>query len=100
MASPDFWVILRNLTANVQAAPHVFEILEGVASGSPSTITADNYESAVALLNEFATAGSVGAHSEQKQDKRNRRGQQQPTNKQTKPGYVSNQFLLYLADNI
>lgn len=76
MTSPDFWVILKNLTANAKAAPTVFEILEGVAIGSPPTIMADNYESAVALLNEFATAGSVGAHVEQKQDRRTRRGPQ------------------------
>jgi len=61
MTSPDFWVILRNLTANSQAAPTVFEILEGVAVGSPPTIMADNYQSAVKLLNEFASAGRVGA---------------------------------------
>lgn len=85
MTSPDFWVILGNLTGNVQAAPTVFEILEGVTVGSSPTIMADNYESAVALLNEFATAGSVGAHIEQKQDKRTRRGQQAPANKQAKP---------------
>lgn len=76
MTSPDFWVILKNLTANAKAAPTVFEILEGVAIGSPPTIMADNYESAVALLNEFATAGSVGAQVEQKQDRRTRRGPQ------------------------
>ncbi|KAK0119533.1 GDP/GTP exchange factor for ARF [Cadophora gregata] len=83
MTSPDFWVILRNLTGNAQSAPTVFEILEGVAIGSPPTIMADNYESAVKLLNDFASAGSVGATIEQKQDKRVRRGQQQA--KQPKP---------------
>ncbi|KAL3427355.1 Sec7 domain-containing protein [Phlyctema vagabunda] len=77
MTSPDFWVILRNLTLNTAAAPTVFEILEGVAIGSPPTIMADNYESAVKLLNDFASAGSVGSTIEQKQDKRQRRGQQQ-----------------------
>jgi brefeldin A-resistance guanine nucleotide exchange factor 1 len=78
MTSPDFWVILRNLAGNSQAAPTVFEILEGVAVGSPPTIMADNYESAVKLLNEFATAGRVGATIEQKQDKRMKRGQPPP----------------------
>jgi brefeldin A-resistance guanine nucleotide exchange factor 1 len=78
MTSPDFWVILRNLTSNAQSAPTVFEILEDVAVGSPPTIMADNYESAVKLLNDFASAGSVGSTIEQKQDKRMRqRGQQQ-----------------------
>jgi brefeldin A-resistance guanine nucleotide exchange factor 1 len=75
MTSPDFWVILRKLTANSKAAPTVFEILEGVAVGSPPTIMADNYESAVKLLNDFASAGSVGATTEQKQDKRARKEQ-------------------------
>ena len=86
MTSPDFWVILRKLTANSKAAPTVFEILEGVAVGSPPTIMADNYEPAVKLLNDFASAGSVGASTEQKQDKRARRGQhQQQAPKKEKP---------------
>jgi brefeldin A-resistance guanine nucleotide exchange factor 1 len=75
MTSPDFWVILRNLASNPQTAPAVFEILEGVAIGSPPTVMADNYESAVKLLNDFASAGSVGSAVEQKHDKRTRRGQ-------------------------
>ncbi|PBP20733.1 Sec7 domain-containing protein [Diplocarpon rosae] len=84
MTSPDFWVVLRDLTGNAQSAPNVFEILEGVAVGSPPTIMADNYESAVNLLNDFASAGSVGSTVEQKQDKRARRVQQQPPPKQAK----------------
>jgi brefeldin A-resistance guanine nucleotide exchange factor 1 len=43
---------------------------------SPPAIMADNYESAVGLLNDFASAGSVGSAKEQKQDKRIRKGQQ------------------------
>ncbi|OWP02220.1 hypothetical protein B2J93_5607 [Marssonina coronariae] len=84
MTSPDFWVVLRNLTGSAHSAPTVFEILEGVAVGSPPTIMADNYESAVNLLNDFASAGSVGSTVEQKQDKRVRRVQQQPPSKQAK----------------
>jgi len=82
MTSPDFWAILRKLTASPQSAGAVFEILEGVAIGSPPTIMADNYESAVKLLNDFATAGRVGATIEQKQDKRSRRA---PQARQPKP---------------
>jgi brefeldin A-resistance guanine nucleotide exchange factor 1 len=85
MTSPDFWVILRKLTANSKAAPTVFEILEGVAIGSPPTIMADNYESAVKLLNDFASAGRVGATTEQTQDSRARKGQQKPPPKKEKP---------------
>ncbi|KAI1002701.1 Uncharacterized protein K3495_g5501 [Podosphaera aphanis] len=86
MTSPDFWVILRNLTGNVDSAPIVFEILEDVAIGSPPSIMADNYESAVTLLNDFASAGSVGATIEQRQDKKSRRGQAlSKTLKQEKP---------------
>lgn len=78
MTSPDFWVVLRSLTGSAQSAPTVFEILEGVAVGSPPTIMADNYESAVSLLNDFASAGTVGSTVEQKQDTRARRGPPQP----------------------
>jgi brefeldin A-resistance guanine nucleotide exchange factor 1 len=58
-------------------ATTVFEILEAVTIGSsPLAIMADNYESALALLNDFASAGSVGSTKEQKQDKKVRKGQQ------------------------
>ena len=77
ITSPDFWVILRSLSTNPQVAPAVFSILEGVAVGSsPPAIMADNYESAVSLLNDFASMGSVGSAKEQMQDKRARRGAQ------------------------
>ena len=76
MTSPDFWVILRDLTARTKSAPRVFEILEGIIAGSPPIVTADNYDSAVKLLNDFASAGSVGATGEQTQDKKARKGQQ------------------------
>jgi brefeldin A-resistance guanine nucleotide exchange factor 1 len=88
MTSPDFWVILRKLAVDSRSAPTVFTILEGVAIGSPPTIMADNYESAVTLLNDFASAGSVGATTEQRQDKRARRGQQQAPPKKENPQIV------------
>ncbi|KAI1382440.1 hypothetical protein F4677DRAFT_401922 [Hypoxylon crocopeplum] len=72
MTSPDFWVILRTLAGNANASPTVFEILEGGVSGSPSAIIADNYEAAIALLNEYATAAKVGALVEQKGERRQR----------------------------
>ena len=82
--SPDFWVILRALSKTPQTATAVFDILEDVVTGeSPPAIMADNYEAAVGLLNEFASYGSVGAVTEQKQDRRSRRGA--PTAKKEKP---------------
>lgn len=83
ITSPDFWVVMRNLSRNVAVAATVFSILEGVIIGSsPPAIMADNYESAVLLLNDFASTGSVGSAKEQKLDKRLRRGQ---PSKQPKP---------------
>ncbi|RDL30365.1 Uncharacterized protein BP5553_10243 [Venustampulla echinocandica] len=85
MTSPDFWVILRNLASNAQSAPTVFEILEGIAVGSPPTIMADNYESAVKLLTDFASAGSIGSTLEQrKQGSRTKpkRPQKRPNQKE------------------
>ncbi|KAK4238164.1 hypothetical protein C8A03DRAFT_33819 [Achaetomium macrosporum] len=70
MTSPDFWVILQTLAANPDSAPAVFEILESGVSGTPSAIMADNYEAALALLNEFASMASVGAVAEQKNDRK------------------------------
>ncbi len=70
MTSPDFWVILKTLAKNAEAAPVVFAILESGVSGTPPTIMADNYVAAIALLNEFATLASVGAAGEQKTDKK------------------------------
>ncbi|KAI1409058.1 hypothetical protein F5Y13DRAFT_193730 [Hypoxylon sp. FL1857] len=72
MTSPDFWVILRTLAGNPNASPTVFEILEGGVSGTPSAIIADNYEAAISLLNEYATAAKVGALVEQKGERRQR----------------------------
>ncbi|RYP89262.1 hypothetical protein DL770_004481 [Monosporascus sp. CRB-9-2] len=70
MTSPDFWVVLRTLSENPTSSPIVFEILEGGVSGSPSAIIADNYEAAISLLNEFASAAKKGVPAEQKSEKR------------------------------
>ncbi|KAI1435362.1 Sec7-domain-containing protein [Xylaria sp. CBS 124048] len=72
MTSPDFWLILRTLAGNANSSPTVFDILEGGVSGSPSAIIADNYEAAIALLSDYATAAQVGAADEQKGERRQR----------------------------
>ncbi|KAI0450865.1 Sec7-domain-containing protein [Xylaria acuta] len=72
MTSPDFWLILRTLAGNSNSSPTVFDILEGGVSGYPSAIIADNYEAAISLLNEYATAAQVGAADEQKGERRQR----------------------------
>ncbi|KAI9736372.1 MAG: GDP/GTP exchange factor for ARF [Claussenomyces sp. TS43310] len=78
VTSPDFWAILHGLSSNAQAAPTVFDILDGViARSSPPAIMADNYEAAITLLNEFASLGSVGSTMEQKRDRSIRRGHPQ-----------------------
>lgn len=96
ITSPDFWVILRTLSKNTAVAPTVFEILEGVTIGSSPQIMADNYESAVALLNDFASIGSVGSVKEQKHDKKSRRG---PQSVQSKPQSVITKFLSVLTND-
>jgi golgi-specific brefeldin A-resistance guanine nucleotide exchange factor 1 len=80
MTSPDFWVILRTLGENPNASPIVFDILEGGVSGSPSAIIADNYEAAIALLNEFASAAKIGSIAEQKGERRQKSAR--PTKKE------------------
>lgn len=78
MTSPDFWAILGTLSRYEKSAPTVFEILESGVSGSPPAILADNYESAIVLCDQFATAASVGAVAEQQLDRKNRRVSRPP----------------------
>lgn len=93
ITSPDFWVILRTLSTNPGVATTVFNILEGVVTdSSPPAIMANNYESAVELLNMFASEGKIGSAVEQTQDRKLRRGQ--PT-KPSKPRSV----ILYPAED-
>ncbi|KAL2282459.1 hypothetical protein FJTKL_10557 [Diaporthe vaccinii] len=70
MTSPDFWAILRNLASEKNSAPTVFEILETGVSPSSTAIMADNYEAAIGLLNDFASAASATVPKEPKVDPR------------------------------
>lgn len=78
--SPDFWSILQRLHQHKDAAPLVFSLLEAIVDSNPPIVTADNYESAVALATEFISAGSVGYIEERHRDTLARRskGVKQP----------------------
>ena len=76
--SPDFWSILRNLQAVPDTSVEVFGMLQNLLEDASSTITADNYEPILSLLNDFAAAGSVGAVAEQRRDQAPVRGKQAP----------------------
>lgn len=66
--SPDFWSILQRLHKQQDAAPVVFDLLKAIADFSPPVVTADNYESAVNLANDFASAGSIAASQNAERD--------------------------------
>ena len=83
--SPDFWSILQRLRTHKTEAEHVFEILTNVAGSDPTAVTADNYEAAVSLANDFAAMGSVGAVLEQPNKHPNRRRQQPPPQRKQQP---------------
>jgi brefeldin A-resistance guanine nucleotide exchange factor 1 len=85
-SSPDFWAILQQLHNVPEAAGDVFQLVEELTTSSQPGITADNYEAAIALLNEFATAAQIGAVQEQRHDQAVRRGKAPPKSK--KPEYV------------
>lgn len=78
--SPDFWSVLQRLHQHAEAAPLVYELLQTIIESTPPTVSADNYESAVNLANEFISAGSVGAFEERQRDAVSRRakGVKQP----------------------
>lgn len=81
--SPDFWSILQRLHRHKDQSQKVFDILEMTVKADPPIVAADNYESAVSLANDFATAASVGAAQEQRREPGSRRGR--PQQKQAKP---------------
>jgi len=68
VVSPDFWSIVQRLHNHADSAPLVFELLQGMSGSTPSAVTADNYEAAVSLANDFASAASVGSIDERKRD--------------------------------
>ncbi|GLB02791.1 GDP/GTP exchange factor for ARF [Aspergillus tubingensis] len=72
--SPDFWSILQRLLPHKEAAPLVFDLLHSIVDSNPPIITADNYEAAVGLANDFISAGSVGYIEERQRDAHGRRG--------------------------
>ncbi|KAL3464216.1 hypothetical protein BJX64DRAFT_99281 [Aspergillus heterothallicus] len=78
--SPDFWSILQRLHQHKEAAPLVFNLLKTVVDSAPPIVTADNYESAVGLANDFISAGSVGYIEERQRDAvaRRSKGHKQP----------------------
>lgn len=58
---PDFWSILQRLHLREDAAAMIFELLQKMVQSEPPVISADNYESAVSLANDFANSGSIVA---------------------------------------
>lgn len=75
--SPDFWSTLQRLHQHKTEAEPVFNILTLLASTStPTAVTADNFESAVSLANDFASAGSIGSIQEKRRDFAAKRGHQ------------------------
>lgn len=71
--TPDFWSTIQILYTKSDAAAGVFGLLENIVAAKPPAVTADNYEAAVSLLNNFASAGSIGAIEEQRYEKTTRK---------------------------
>jgi brefeldin A-resistance guanine nucleotide exchange factor 1 len=65
--SPDFWSTLQRLHQHKTEAEKVLDILSHLAT-QDQALTADNFESAVTLANDFASAGSIGSIQEKRKD--------------------------------
>ncbi|PKS11595.1 hypothetical protein jhhlp_003360 [Lomentospora prolificans] len=85
MTSPDFWVLLRNLALRKDTSEIVFAILERGTAGSPPAIMADNYEAAISLLSDFASASRMAVNGKSSTVPK---GNKDPTNTQAR-GSVS-----------
>lgn len=56
MTSPDFWTLLKTLAAKEDQSQAAFTVLERGIGGTPPAILAENYEAAISLLGDFASA--------------------------------------------
>ncbi|KIX04415.1 uncharacterized protein Z518_05283 [Rhinocladiella mackenziei CBS 650.93] len=74
--SPDFWSTLQRLHQHKTEAESVFDILATLATSNPTAVTSDNFEAAIALANDFASAGSIGSIQEKRRDFAAKRGHQ------------------------
>lgn len=82
--SPDFWSILQRVHGHREQAQSTFDILEKTVGADPPIIAADNYESAVTLANDFATAsGKAAVGREQPRDAASRRNKPQKKQEST-----------------
>ena len=66
MTSPDFWALLRMLAARKDSSQEAFTVLERSIGGSPPAILAENYEAAISLLSDFASASRAATSSNPK----------------------------------
>lgn len=89
--SPDFWSILQRLHQHDEVAPMVFDLLQNIVESMHTIVTADNFESAVSLANDFVSAANVGSIDERQRDAMARRtkGAKQPKPRYDGFGYPS-----------
>ena len=87
--SPDFWSLLRMLHTVPDVSDKTFHIVTELIA-LPSAITTDNYEALIVLLNDFATAGSIGVSPEKQIQKDRRKMSVKPTSQ-----YVHHRIICY-----
>jgi len=58
---------------NQEAAPIIFQIIEDITSNAPQSVTADNYESTIKLLDDFASAAGLSLMQQKKREQQTRR---------------------------
>jgi len=78
----DFWDLLTWFASFPAGAPMASRTVEEIISQPPSAITAGNFEAAIFLLNEFATAGANMLMNERKHQQQFQHQQQQKQQQQ------------------
>lgn len=81
--SPDFWSLLQSLYTIPEAAAETFVVVDDLINSSNASISADNYEATIRLLNAFATSASIAAAEEQRPERHGRRGKTEKPAKST-----------------
>ncbi|KAI5296095.1 GDP/GTP exchange factor for ARF [Ascosphaera acerosa] len=64
-SSPDFWAILQRYHQHPEAAALALDMLHRLVTETPPIVSADNFEFAVALANDIASAGALASDGAQ-----------------------------------
>ncbi|KAL8953387.1 MAG: hypothetical protein Q9222_000764 [Ikaeria aurantiellina] len=93
--TPDFWSTIERIHAIPAVSPSVFALLKAIVEDRAPSVTADNYEFVVGLLNSFANAGGAAAASQHQHREPHGRRPRSPEKAQSRQRGQEAVYLVY-----